>query len=150
LTGEKNRYKTHEQLWKLDDHELSTPVHDELVLQLLNKKNALKLFKLCIYGDFWYLHEDALDLIAEDPVCNDNKYIIGYVDVMIICPGERKAICVEVKPMIKSFGETLRQINTYKKYRSTNYVIYSPDTRFKTAFESQGVKFITPSDLGIK
>src|SRR5574344_1951806 len=43
MTGEKNRYKTHEQLWKLDDGGLSTPQHDELVLQLINSNNAIKI-----------------------------------------------------------------------------------------------------------
>jgi hypothetical protein len=44
MTGEKDRYKTQEKLWKLDDEQLSTPKHDEMVLQLLNLDYCKKLF----------------------------------------------------------------------------------------------------------
>jgi hypothetical protein len=46
MTGEKNRYTTTEKLWKIDDKHLSTPKHDELVLQLLNSINASKCVEL--------------------------------------------------------------------------------------------------------
>lgn len=32
LTGKKDRFTTHEKLWDLDDKQLTTPKHDELVL----------------------------------------------------------------------------------------------------------------------
>ena len=37
MTGEKNRFKTTEQLWKLDDKQLKTPKHDAMVLWLMDK-----------------------------------------------------------------------------------------------------------------
>jgi hypothetical protein len=257
LTGEKNRCKTHEQLWKLEDGELSTPVHDELVLQLMNPRNALNMCNQIGYNeDYWawsvtkvypnyyaldnpssyyprnYNYSDdirtefdeflsnshasisqigkqmyenfcerernpIIDISCEYPVqTGHNKFIIGYLDIKYnitglkrtfdiisnesyeyldqwykdyekiikVCPrgtlsvintsfndtGEDVTVNIEVKPKIKSFGETLRQINTYRTCFSGIYVIYSPDVRFKAAFESQGVRFITPSDLGIK
>jgi len=42
VTGEKNRYKTVENLWKLDDNTLKTPKHDEMILWLLNPENIKK------------------------------------------------------------------------------------------------------------
>lgn len=265
MTGEKNRLKTHEQLWKLEDGELSTPKHDELVLQLMNPKNAIKL--LCELGyDKWnweyktrYLYphsyessdhyyprnynfepkireefdaflsnahkslselgtnkfdefyqSDALiphiDIDCEFPVKSEyNNFIVGYLDLRysisqcncrfpILSPevheyidlfhvdtrkpdpiirdtdkikvrpkgvvevkntsfyedGDDFNINIEVKPKIDSFGKTLRQINTYREYDPlAKYIIYSPDTMFKAAFETHGVKLITPSDLGI-
>lgn len=44
MTGEKNRYSTTEKLWKIDDETLTSPAHDELVMQLLDKRNIYKLF----------------------------------------------------------------------------------------------------------
>ena len=34
MTGEKNRFKTTEKLWDLDDRQLKTPVHDAMILWL--------------------------------------------------------------------------------------------------------------------
>jgi len=264
MTGEKNRYKTHEQLWKLEDGDLSTPQHDELVLQLLYKENAFKLLSFFGYdsskweysiqnrypgynrvfsedrGEYPHRYNDDSELHTnfdmflyeahqslvptgtkiyeefmqetrninvgincEVPlVAGQNKFIMGYLDVQYklsnfnlkipLTPGKifnfeynyqrypncdpvlnnikvspvgglyifnntfphKEGECyinIEVKPKIKSFGETLRQINTYREISpNALYLIYSPDTRFKTAFETQGIRLITPSDLGLK
>lgn len=93
----------------------------------------------------------GLMVSSEIPLTSKTDYIIGYIDVAIDYGRGSPSLYVEAKPKIKSFGETLRQIRTYKNYRDYNvkYVIYSPDTRFKAAFESQGIKFVTPSDIGI-
>jgi len=254
MTGEKNRYKTHEQLWKLEDGDLSTPQHDELVLQLLNHKNCFKLLSFVSHISEWEISEEYPNIISKELVeavkyneTNDeillkemiynefnmntfpiiksevpvttgnNKFIIGYIDVQFVIPieaiwevdsgiknsnifgeykifkkiiahnnplkiqytlkydsyssgyisyvdrsltefGEKKdikwtkqiLINIEVKPKIKSFGETLRQINTYRECNpNALYILYSPDARFKDAFETQGVKLITPNDIGI-
>lgn len=159
MTGEKNRYKTHEQLWKLEDGELSTPQHDELILQLLTKKNAEKLFKHCYpyYKDVDF--EDEIHIACEVPITSDSNFIIGYLDLLMWWRtphrGEEITLIIEVKPKVKSFGDTLRQIKTYMyycmfKHPIVDYILYSPDTTFKTAFETQGIKLITPSDLGLK
>jgi hypothetical protein len=227
MTGEKDKFTTHEKRWKIDDDQLSTPKHDELVLHILDPDNAEKIFKLkekrrspwkfTIYSrsdsraeDFVndykesVINPDAdinkLKIDSEVPIrSKSNGYIIGYVDVKLSFRHkyncylydygseglkvynnknlsirdleENKYICyfematdhykvksdevesynIEVKPVIDSFGKTLRQINTYKAYEpEAKYYIYSPDTRFKAAFESQGVGFITPQDLGIE
>jgi hypothetical protein len=285
LTGEKNRYKTHEQLWKLEDGELSTPQHDELVFHLLNEDNIIKLIKcldIATYDcDTYFTTKENLingvkqdirnkctryekvsdeqiskieddiesfvnehlninlnnvysmfetlgslpaisDIKSEVPITSGyNNFIIGYIDIQFkiktldiktvepietryklnymkskyeydemcrckVIPNEKithdgtlkgsgtlcryisghstyngcnlrdsinefKIINVEVKPKIKSFGETLRQINTYRETSpNATYIIYTPDVRFKAAFETQWVKLITPFELGIK
>lgn len=224
MTGEKNRYKTHEQLWKLEDGELSTPQHDELVLQLLNPENAKKFsfnYELNLKWEYSFgfpnypeeiikefekelkkINEknhwiDYPIIRSEVPVCSGyNNFIIGYIDILLVfrnifnffavendmsptgisvyegncsdlnskilgvmnvynmsykCDKARSDVYnIEVKPKIKSFGETLRQINTYRHVdRDSIYYIYSPDTTFKAAFSSQGIQFKTPSDLGL-
>lgn len=289
MTGEKNRFKTHEQLWKLEDGDLSTPQHDELVFHLLNNKNIESLLDFLDIGMydslFWhdkpeqiktnliniakgklgddeFINNNEMDKLlqtfdllsnehvknvekyvtgvliykefktkffkikSEVPIKNGTNFIIGYIDIQFtikscdvdILPSittphnveflktihdvdlmerigsgsdpthdeivsysdtlygmirtylhipkfskyheklawknpneDYKTINIEVKPKIKSFGETLRQINTYRDFDPhAFYIIYSPDSRFKEAFELQGISFVTPSDLGLK
>ena len=51
---------------------------------------------------------------------------------------------IEVKPVIRSFGETLRQLNTYKHYlHASKLYLFTTDLRFKDAFESQGIEVLT-------
>jgi hypothetical protein len=61
-------------------------------------------------------------------------------------------IFVEIKPSIRSFGETIRQINSYIQWtklagKGDNIVLFTPDMRFKAQFESQGIMVISPDDV---
>ena len=116
MTGEKNRYKTHEKLRNLDDKQLSTPKHDEMILWLLNKENLEKLGLIKNYKPFtqWFSvfnEEKTLNLEelpselrifdeeieihhkveSEVPIKADNGFIIGYAD-LIIKPVPNKGI----------------------------------------------------------
>lgn len=287
MTGEKNRFSTHEKLWKLDDITLSTPKHDEMVLFLLNKKNATIISEVVEFfdnnttwthldkrfenpsetiapidnlynlNDFWnklknrvdidldieyiinqkkdseYVREPGcykyygtdlekyrvseeykVDLIdwtsrvkilkeqikeeykekwrrlsanyfeshshtlkkdisiaSEVPIQGSNHFIIGYWDIVIsfniprvgnqdfdVWFGKEKElllqetplpIFIEVKPNIKSFGETLRQLKTYQTYDKKaieRTYLFTTDIRFKDAFESQGIKVLEYTD----
>lgn len=159
MTGEKDKFTTIEKLWKIDDSELSTPKHDELVLHLLARENYKKVLDAILFRSLSECAENpAINVICEKPISNGNKFLIGYVDIVyevkhpLDTYGDSKQdIYIEVKPTIRSFGETLRQINTYRHFeKNAMYVIYSPDIRFRIAFETQGVIFITPEDIGIK
>lgn len=107
MTGEKNRGTTHEKLWNLDDKQLKTPKHDEMVLWLLNEDNLRKLgLKLDInLKGKWYKNESNEKLrdneVPEDireqlskirmkksiksevPLQGNNSFIIGYLDLQI-------------------------------------------------------------------
>ena len=53
MTGQKNRFKTTEKLWDLDDKQLKTPKHDAIVLWLMDKDNYsqyLSFDNVVIYG----------------------------------------------------------------------------------------------------
>lgn len=212
MTGEKNRSTTVEKLWKLDDKELSTPKHDELVLMLLNKEYSLKRIVNETDG-YCKINE----IRSEIPVQSSNGFIVGFIDVKlsttkerfgdtfeIQCPAcgafpfndlkqnidkaiiEKKVllctryscnhrfilteelvrpkVCIdeidyfiECKPTIRSFGETLRQLNLYKSTLekaytrqqlnfkdNTRFILFTPDLQFKDAFESQGILVIPP------
>ena len=99
--------------------------------------------------DFKFTNESFRDIypFLESTYVEDNKVLYKYINV-------------EVKPHIQSFGETMRQLNTYRlhsmivkdigdgfqQYQTAEFVIFSPDTKFKAAFESQGIKFVSPMD----
>ena len=220
MTGQKDRYSTTEKLWDLDDKQLTTPKHDELVLQLMDKN----YLKEKIISPF--LDGSIIKIRAEHPLTGNNNFIIGYLDVflevetpisikthpddtiLIKCPhcgihisstlasveeliktkkevghntcyGDRKFVVtediidrslppqkheyyIECKPTINSFGETLRQLRTYQNHiqrysarynprenhqlfpSKWEYILFTPDLRFKDAFESQGIKVISP------
>jgi len=97
-------------------------------------------------------------ILLENPIKNGH-FIIGYWDVVVQpleYPGDfftmgyeidRPAIYIEVKPTIRSFGETLRQIKTYQEYlggRRSITCLYTPDTKLDSAFESQGIRILHP------
>jgi len=100
---------------------------------------------------------------AEYPITNTyNNFMIGFIDLKVTLLHSlhndrfRREISglgkkdskesdhiyyyLEVKTEITSFGETLRQINTYRKFREGEYVLVTPKTPFKEAFERNGVK----------
>lgn len=103
-----------------------------------------------------------VEIKSEVPITANNGFLVGYCDVVvsIILPNLYKGNYfeiinnnqshntltryIEVKPVIKSFGETLRQLNTYKHYLHTEEMyLFTTDLRFKEAFESQGIKVLT-------
>lgn len=105
MTGEKNRYKTHEKLWDLDDKSLKTPKHDEMILYLLNNENLEKLglLKKIDKKGIWLKNDEEIDknevplefikkveslkydtnIKSEVPLKADNGFIIGYADLII-------------------------------------------------------------------
>jgi hypothetical protein len=48
----------------------------------------------------------------------------------------------EVKPSVTSAGEVIRQIRMYQSYLQGEYCIVSPDDRFASILEDQGIGFI--------
>lgn len=211
MTGEKNRYKTLDKLAGLNDKQLATPKHDELVLFLLDKNNLVKVIpelpkwmniiqkfldttseeakeeyekfksgKAYFWGSRERVKETLESLInldlpkmkilSEVPIETNNRFIVGYWDIVIRLYREGysysikgykdlfydnhipKVIYIEVKPEVRSFGETLRQLNTYKSQEKTHGDIYlfTPDLRFKEQFEGQGIKVISPPEKQTK
>lgn len=133
MTGEKDRTVTQEKLWHLDDEQLPTPEHDSMILQLLNPK---------FYAEIGFADLVIEGVKSEVPIMN-GTFIIGYWDIVAYgC----HAMFIEVKPKITSFGKVLRQLQTYIKYYPVRgfVYLYTHDTRYDAAFESQGIKIIHP------
>lgn len=153
MTGEKDRFTSHEKLWNLDDKQLSTPKHDELVLSLLNEEKIRLLLNIPDDG------EHPIKILSEYPI--GKGFIIGYWDVLVLTSFHTEfqisGVGIEIKPTIDSFGKVLRQLNTYRNSITyfkpyDRYVpveirviyLYTPDVRFKDAFESQGIRVVSP------
>ena len=90
MISDKNRFKTTEKLWNLDDKQLSSPVHDALVLWLMEEENAKKLlepftFYITHYGfvDSKKLDGFNMDIRSEIPFQAQNGFINGYGDLEI-------------------------------------------------------------------
>lgn len=199
MTGEKNRGVSLEKLWKIDDKDLSTPEHDELVIMLLDHEYLEKMFS----DNFDLINIKIVNVQSEVPLTQGyNHFVFGFVDVVatitcsednntnLKCPhcgdvktygkeivieaidkktvatcrgcnktfvvtseltstsiyNETKKFYIECKPMIYSFGETLRQIQLYKTAtpKDSYFILFTPDTKFKKQFESQNITVITP------
>jgi len=107
---------------------------------------------------------------SEVPISTYNHFIVGYWDLVVtlepalilkwskshyfslesqyeLSNNMPRQLYIEVKPRIDSFGATLRQLNTYQDYvheaKGKTY-LFTPDLRFKDAFESQGIHVISP------
>ena len=112
------------------------------------------------------IHDPDPVVRTEKPIMSGD-FIIGFIDVSLANRGAYVSldsktgevgwtfsgtypdVNIEVKPKIESFGETMRQINMYREYERCQYAIFTPDHRFKDAFESQGIKVFKSTDVPI-
>jgi hypothetical protein len=173
MTGQKNRFKTTERLWDLDDKQLKTPEHDALVLWLLDKTNVGKIIH---FPDTMQFYRDDYSFVdfeikSEIPLKSNTNFIGGYADIILFALYEDSEgyqrqynVLIEIKPYIGSFGEVLRQIKSYenfvettKSYRGqllnvpiSHYCLFTLDSRFDAQFENQGITiFHPPEDVTI-
>jgi hypothetical protein len=83
------------------------------------------------YG--WQIGIKNIESIIYNKECLD-------IDYFWMPKYDLSCIYFEVKPKIKSLGETIRQVRKYQVYdRDGNYVLVSPDTRFKEILSHQGI-----------
>ena len=158
MTGQKNRFKTTEKLWDLDDKQLKTPKHDAMVLWLMDKDNYSQYFNfknVIMAGRMEYSLAQT-KVLSEVPIMSSPTFIAGYADLKIteiyVCKLNHDYIhinhVIEVKPKIESFGAVLRQVNSYKRFMNNGdyYYIFTLDSRFDSQFESQGIKVLHPPE----
>ena len=171
MTGQKNRFSTTEKLWDLDDKQLKTPKHDALVLWFMDNWSKYISFEDEL-PHFRFNDEimvfNTSEVKSEFPVMSSPTFLAGYVDIVIIGKYAltkedwsrlkktrvvKSSWCdtkiehyIEVKPYIDSFGAVLRQINSYKRFKSDNgeWYLFTLDNRFDSHFESQGIKVLHP------
>jgi len=126
--------------------------HDELQLEILS--NPEKLIRSITNTEILDLKIESIKL--EVPVMS-GTFIVGFIDCVIVFSFQTekesyktiKKLVVEIKTSINSFGDTLRQINTYKKYdkypntflTDAVFVIACPDDSLSEQFKTQGIRF---------
>jgi hypothetical protein len=138
--------------------------HDDLQVEILS--NPEKIIKSILKIEPKDLK--ILKIFLEQPVVTKTDFIVGYVDCVIsfnFKTGQTRlhhetnepyefttssVAVIEIKTKIDSFGDTLRQINTYKTYshitknrflQEAIFIVASPDEKFKLQFESQDIRF---------
>ena len=149
MTGQKNRFKTTEKLWNLDDKQLATPKHDAMVLWLMDTDNLQPLlegfddFKLDNFRSWEGHFEESVKegtffkIQSEVPLQAQNGFINGYADLIIRKENIKNveqiygnrymydyswfSCLIEIKPYIDSFGAVLRQLNSYKRFWGNKY-----------------------------
>ena len=103
--------------------------------------------------------------VWEYPISSRKDYIVGFIDMKVIVGYEveltvtenrdrrillpvwdtneaTETYLFEVKPTIPSVGELIRQVRLYQEYERGHYVVVSPDDRFASIIESQGIEFL--------
>lgn len=114
--------------------------------------------------------------IPEKPIVTRNDFIIGFIDMFIemgfkFPEGQRQQekmlkstwtssdeplsiaatvnILIEIKPSIRSVGELIRQIQTYREFREGNtvYVVISKTTAFKDILAQSDIILLNYADV---
>lgn len=144
--------KDKQLLARMADEDLRTPGHDAIMVWL--HENVAEVMN-GIYAQFNrsadmgpcpIFTSDDIHVTWEQPIRSGN--IVGYVDMLAATKNNGK-VSFEVKTSIKSIGETIRQINTYRTYlRDQIFCIVSPDDRFIKILKSQNILFVKAPPIG--
>ena len=149
------------------------------LMQILKQKYLITDFKPCLKDDYYSKYDkesfkewryspnyygvrDVLQLKLVDffhnftgyPKTMNNSDLEYWINNNNYYKFLRKDIrcLIEVKPFIESFGQVLRQINSYKVfwnprgYGTLSVCLFTLDTQFDSQFESQGIKVLHPPE----
>lgn len=102
----------------------------------------------------------------ESPVMARNDFMVGFIDMKVtvqhsdvrieggkwiesnpICIRSKDEYLFEIKPTIQSVGELIRQIRMYQQYQEGDYMVVSPDDRFASILNAQGIGFLKAPNL---
>lgn len=146
LTGEKNRFKTHEKLWELDDKQLKTPKHDAMVLWLMDEHNlelvCKKLFDYTTEKTFIKKDDKNYDFFkieSEVPLLSSPTFIAGYADLIVHknyfniideypCPLHKDILDELV--LIESTEDMLNLINDFREEPKSKYKKYGSEVYY--------------------
>jgi len=150
MTGEKNRFKTTEKLWDLDDKQLKTPVHDAMVLWLMDEDNLKALLeKHCIketYDEFTEENYELnkclnvhLDYESEKTIMSSPTFIAGYAD-LVVNFSFTKYVSKEECPIDKKWYDKLREIK-YVEEMDSLLKEYFEDPSFEPTRHNEDYEF---------
>jgi len=150
----KRKAKTFIERHGFKDNDLTTPKHDSICMWLDdNMKDVI--------DQLGFGKSEIENKIWEHPIVEERHYynyntesnqkvseqIIGFVDMCCITKSPRNLFMFEVKSLIPSLGELLRELRFYKKYTTRMIIVVSPDDRFREKIEEQGFNFIKSPDF---
>ena len=158
----KPKAQTLQQRMGFADPDLATPKHDALMVELdSNIKHYLSTINLAQFAGFKDVEitDEIRRVTWEMAVTNHNRYVLGFTDLAVCAVGTTRTdayrfdvwFYFEVKPVIASVGEVIRQIRHYQTGVRSGFelwVIASPDDRFRSVIEAQGIGFVQLPDCG--
>lgn len=150
MTGEKNRFKTTEKLWDLDDKQLKTPVHDAMILWLMEEYTLKALLeKHCdkeTYEEFTEKEYDlnkclnvSLNYNSERTIMSSPTFIAGYAD-LVVDFNFTKYISKEKCPIDKKWYDKLRGIK-YVEEMDSLLKEYFEDPSFEPTRHNEDYEF---------
>lgn len=119
-----------------EDHDLKTPLHDEIVLWCI--EHQAEILKECGRENV-----PVESVMIEAPIGGNR--IVGYSDILICLKHGYgvPVVSIEVKTKIPSLGELVRQLRTLFAHRhDVIQAVVCPDDRFAAVLRSQGFAFI--------
>lgn len=81
----KTRNQSLDQFWKLDDKQLNTPEHDEMLLWLLNKEN-LKTIIISRSPESESWDWEHVKIHAEEFIVSNSGFRVGAPDIIFVVP----------------------------------------------------------------
>lgn len=123
---EGNNYKTLDRWWKIDDEQLKTPEHDDLLIWLLKKENLKKIITTkdpeAINWDW-----ENVKIHAEEYIIAENGYRVGAPDIIFSIPRHPSNEC-EANPTNKN--TSLRCDRDYMKSGYNSHEHYQHYSRY--------------------
>ena len=146
--------QTLQQRLGFGDPELSTPQHDSIMMWLDSRMGTFVKENAPDPAEYEDGCEATLDKISttwERPILS-GKYMVGFADLQVSTrwridgPGrfymDSLSFWFEVKPVIRSVGEVIRQIRMYQEYTEGEWFVVSPDTRWADVLAAQNIGFV--------
>jgi hypothetical protein len=177
MAGKKTRKQSLDQFWKIDDEQLTTPEHDQMLLWILKKENLRRIITSNNpEAEKW--DWENVKIHAEEYIISNSGFRVGAPDIIFVVPRYKCKTCnfthknknncpscesediikyendhqqhysrylIEIKPKIKNFGATIRQLKLYISYGyEERAYIFTRDLKYLEEFENQGIKVLTP------
>lgn len=114
----RNQYKTLDQWWKIDDEQLKTPKHDELLIWLLKKENLKKIITTkdpeAVNWDW-----ENVKIHAEEYIIAENGYRVGAPDIIFSIPRHppKKCFTNHLNQNISTTCDSDSQYNPHEHYQ---------------------------------
>jgi hypothetical protein len=142
---------TLQQRFGFQDDDLKNPNHDEIMMWLDMRAETIVKLVWKKYLDANFSHRDSelpppseIRKIWEFAITGKNGFMIGFIDMMVVISKPfSQSFCFEVKSVLPSLGELIRQVRMYQTYiNNSPFYIVAPDDRYAKQLEQQGIGFI--------